>query len=79
METSKYTGKTIIAIARERGSAAKTRAGAWKYLLANLPKPQRRSNSAPWVWASYRETRMERRADGRAYSLSAPGRHTSFR
>jgi hypothetical protein len=31
--------KTIIEIAQERGSAAKTRAGAWKYLLANLGEP----------------------------------------
>lgn len=33
----KYTGKTIIGIAQERGSSAKTRAGAWKYLLSHLP------------------------------------------
>ncbi|MHC1697764.1 MAG: hypothetical protein AB9919_06850 [Geobacteraceae bacterium] len=31
--------KTIIEIAQSRGSSAKTKAGAWKYLLAHLPAP----------------------------------------
>jgi|CXWL01.1.fsa_nt_gi hypothetical protein len=72
----KYTGKTIIQIAQERGSAAKTRAGAWKYLLAHLPGPARPSCSAAYnhnMWIDYR---WNRRADGRArvlgYDLADP-------
>lgn len=31
--------KTIVEVAQSRGSSAKTKAGAWKYLLARLPSP----------------------------------------
>lgn len=76
MNGIKYAGKTITGIAQERGSAAKTKSGAWKYLLANLPKPAGRRSSHPYDWERYRTARMERRADGRAlvlgYSLDDP-------
>lgn len=61
--------KTIIEIAQERGSAAKTRAGAWKYLLANLPKPNRGRTHGKWEEAAYLEARRNRTGDGRAAVL----------
>lgn len=73
---TKYAGKTIIEIAQKRGSAAKTKSGAWKYLLANLPKPTRHTNSSKYNWDAYREARRARTGDGRAkilgYNLNDP-------
>lgn len=66
---TKYAGKTIIQIAQERGSAAKTKTGAWKYLLANLPKPARRTNSSKYKWDAYRDGQRTRTGDGRAKIL----------
>lgn len=72
---------TIIQIAQERGSTAKTKAGAWKYLLAHLPKPVRGRTPSAWLngpeaAARYRQERMTRTADGRArvlgYDLNDP-------
>lgn len=68
----KYAGKTIIEIAQERGSSAKTKAGAWKYLLAHLgrkpfgyrPIPQDKYATQNWI-----ETRRERSLCGRAKIL----------
>lgn len=74
--TIKYAGKTIIQIAQERGSAAKTKSGAWKYLMAHLPKPIKTRNSSKYHWDIWRENKMNRRADGRAkilgYDLNDP-------
>lgn len=73
---TKYAGKTIIEIAQGRGSAAKTKSGAWKYLLSNLPKPATRRNSRQYDWDAYRETCRTRTGDGRAkilgYDLNDP-------
>jgi hypothetical protein len=69
----------LIDLAKSRGSAAKTRAGARKYLLANLPVAHRgllaiegRARpqcSRQFDHDTWREQRMQRRADGRALSL----------
>lgn len=75
---TKYAGKTIIQIAQERGSAAKTKSGAWKYLLANLSRPtwQTQVNSKKYAWDRYREACRTRTGDGRAkilgYDLNDP-------
>lgn len=72
----KYAGKTIIQIAQERGSSAKTKSGAWKYLLANLPRPTKKHTSQQYQWDNYREAQRTRTGDGRAlilgYSLNDP-------
>lgn len=74
----KYAGKTIIQIAQARGSAAKTKSGAWKYLLATLPRPtwQTQVNSKKYAWDAYRERCRTRTGDGRAkilgYDLNDP-------
>lgn len=72
----KYAGKTIIQIAQERGSAAKTKSGAWKYLLANLPRSTKKHTSQKYQWDNYREAQRTRTGDGRAlilgYSLNDP-------
>lgn len=72
----KYANQTIIQIAQERGSAAKTKSGAWKYLLNNLPKPTRKTNSSKYNWDVYREAQRTRTGDGRAkilgYDLNDP-------
>lgn len=47
--SSKYAGKTIIQIAQERGSSAKTKAGARKYLLAHLPLPAPKTCSSSYT------------------------------
>lgn len=79
----KYTGKTIIEIAQKRGSAAKTKAGAWKYLLAHLGKQHEglhniRVGYTPYNpsqythryrWEGYWEDRRRRTGDGRALVL----------
>jgi hypothetical protein len=64
-----YIGKTIIQIAQERGSASKTKAGAWKYLLAHLPQPARPRCSSAYDHEIYADNRWHRRADGRARVL----------
>lgn len=73
---TKYAGKTIIQIAQERGSSAKTKAGAWKYLLSNLPKSTRHTTSGKYQWDCYREAQRTRTGDGRAkilgYDLNDP-------
>mgnify|MGYP001338094570 CR=1 FL=1 len=49
---------TIIALAKRRGSSAKTRAGAWKFLLANLPGPiTGNTPRVPWYIRQYTEQR----------------------
>jgi len=80
----KYAGKTIIQIAQERGSSAKTKTGAWKYLLNNMPTPCRVSDralamdnhSGKYRWDDYREACRTRTGDGRAkilgYDLNDP-------
>ncbi|MBW2598604.1 MAG: hypothetical protein JRC60_00530 [Deltaproteobacteria bacterium] len=72
----KYQDTTIIEIAQKRGSAAKTKAGAWKYLLANLKRPNKTRNSHRFDWDNWRESRKTRTGDGRAlilgYSLDDP-------
>lgn len=76
MNRIKYEGRTIIEIAQARGSLAKTKSGAWKYLLSNLPKPQKKQNSSKYHWDAYREACRTRTGDGRAkilgYSLDDP-------
>lgn len=37
----KYKNTTIVEIARKRGSRAKTRKGAWSYLLSRFPSPKK--------------------------------------
>lgn len=80
----KYAGKTIIGIAQERGSSAKTRAGAWKYLLAHLPGPAAPTCSHAYQHNIWLDNRWHHRAAGRAiilgYSLddpNTPGRAAS--
>lgn len=68
----KYAGKTIIEIAQERGSLAKTKAGAWKYLLAHLGRKPFGYRSIPqhkYAIQSWIETRRERSLYGRAKIL----------
>lgn len=64
-----YEGKTIIGIAKERGSKSKTRAGAWKYLLTHLDGSMLTPNSNRWDWDRWRDARRNRTADGRARTL----------
>lgn len=73
--------RTIIEIAQYRGSAAKTRPGAWKYLLAHLPAPvvgrdTSTYHNGPDAAARWRAAKQERTADGRArilgYDLNDP-------
>lgn len=75
----KYAGKTIIEIAQEKGSSAKTKAGAWKFLLAHLDKPVKSHNSRKWQWDEWSESRRSKTADGRAatlgYTLLPPHRN----
>lgn len=72
----RYTDTTIIQVANKRGSSAKTRAGAWKYLLAHLSGPSKKTCSAPWEHEAWRENRWERKATRRAeilgYALDDP-------
>lgn len=74
--SSTYAGKTIIQIAQARGSSAKTRPGAWKYLLAHLPGPDRPRCSDAYRHEVWAENRWRRRAEGRArilgYDLDDP-------
>ena len=65
----RYAGKTIIQIAQERGSAAKTKTGAWKYLLAHLPGPNRPRCSSAYEHEIWIDNQWHRRADGRAQVL----------
>lgn len=75
----KYYGSTIIGLAQKRGSAAKTKAGAWKYLLAHLQKKPfyLRRRSTKYEWDCWREERRNRTGDGRAlvlgHALNDPG------
>lgn len=62
----KYRGRTVMDLARERGSAAATRAGAWRYLLTRLeaeplplPDVPAGRQTTPWL---RRETRSAYRA-----------------
>jgi hypothetical protein len=64
-----YTGKTIMQLAHERGSSAKTKSGAWKYLLAHLPGPDKTRCSATWEHEMWVDNRWHRRAEGRAHIL----------
>jgi len=65
----KYKNTTIIEIAQKQGSKSKTREGAWKYLLANLPKPNLPRKSSKYNWDAYNESRRNRTGDGRARAL----------
>ena len=68
----KYAGKTIIEIAQERGSKAKSKKGAWRFLLANLPVPQKGTRPNAWKNDNWKKTRAARTADGRAAILGYP-------
>lgn len=79
MKTLPY--KTIIQAAQSRGSAAKTKSGAWKYLLANLSGPIAGRTSTLSDHTAWRKARRDRTADGRArvlgydlYDPNTPGK-----
>ena len=73
----KYQKTTIIKIAQSRGSSAKTKKGAWKYLRDNLKTITRRNLYYPVIGyhrdldavAKYRISQIERRANTIAQSL----------
>lgn len=81
----KYQNTTIIQIAQDRGSAATTKVGAWRFLLKRLksdPDCQFGTSFSRNVggvmvyhtsnkrdWTDYNEKRMDRRATGRAIVL----------
>ena len=76
-----YFYKNIIEVAQSRGSAAKTKSGAWKYLLSHMPKTITGRNvsetrNGPDAAKRYREGKNNRAADGRAkilgYDLNDP-------
>lgn len=76
-----YSFKNIIEAAQSRGSAAKTKSGAWKYLLAHMPAPitghsTLEYSNGPAAAASYRAAKQDRSATGRArilgYDLNDP-------
>lgn len=83
------TKKTIITVAQERGSSAKTRAGAWRYLMTNLTPvhpgllriDNREHRRDTWAAECWINDRRDRTADGRAlvlgYTLDDP--HTPGR
>jgi len=77
----KYTNTTIMEIAHSRGSVAKTKTGAWKYLLARLPKPAEKQLSKKRQHQQWLDDRRDRTGDGRAkilgYDLDDP--HTPGR
>lgn len=72
----KYSHNDIIQAAQSRGSAAKTKSGAWKYLLANLSGPIAGRTSTLSDHTAWRKARRDRTADGRArvlgYDLNDP-------
>lgn len=81
IEMKTYPHKSIIEVAQSRGSASKTKSGAWKYLRAHMPAPiQGRKTSdyynGPDAAARYRAAKQDHTADGRArvlgYDLNDP-------
>ena len=73
--------RTIITVAQSRGSAAKTKSGAWKYLLGHMPAPIRGlssigtgqgTHSKKYELDRWSAQHIERQADGRARVLGYP-------
>jgi hypothetical protein len=80
-ETMEKEKRTIITVAQSRGSAAKTKSGAWKYLLGHMPNPIRGlsaigqgqgRHSDKCALDRWTAQRIERQADGRARTLGYP-------
>lgn len=73
---TKYQGQSIISIARERGSSARSKRGAWRYLLSNMDSAVRaQKQSVACMSMSRREWQdavWRRRGAGCAKSLGYP-------